>query len=780
MSIELKELYIYECDTPQYLRKDRPEAWTTLDKANGAMFRSYPAFSFIPGTECDEEPIRFGDFVIDIDTGSLACGAAIKIIDWFTQVYGVDPEQWRVYLSGKKGVHLELPTEIMGLEDGHKWLPLAYKRLASDIEGELQVKLDTSMYNRGTGKPYRQPNVMRDCGTCKRQIDYNDLFEIEDEDEYRAACCEPGEIWIVEDNTHNAVLAEKMVAYLLEVEEHQERLQNSRPLTDDEIDRLAITIPPCIKVLSTIASPAHTSNTFNDVAIQLTAYAITAGFAEANFLGGCQDFIYNYPSTSLNTLDKRVQNCQARYRTMVANGYQHSCGGIKALGFIGFNCAECNAMPNGPGLDVEVLGQDDVKDDNYTLNITAEIMEGAGGLIKQGMDGLVEAGMPDIPQYLLPTILSHIGVAISGKIKCGREWPNTYDVKIGGTSTSKSDTTDTLEHKIIESGLDNLYGVTDFASGPALFRSLVDTPQCLVLLDEITYLFLRPADKKDMVTEGKIAAMLQLFTKSGSRVKKSHSNSKESFTIDRPCMSILGNATPTIYSAIQQEDFDSGLIQRFNFWCYDGSAPYRDVDIAKETPSLDAFIKGLADLVNIMPSQCGKGNIAGIIDAVDIGMTEECSFLAKSFSRSITDMINSAENDGDKGLIASQYRTAIKFAMKRHAAVQPVSYLFEPLSAESYIWGQSVAKMLCDWKLKVLRGVVTSGDFDRDCELFKQAIRAAIKMGKRPTFNILRNRRRQLSNWKPRYTEEVVRVLVARKELHLDDSKKTTAYQLVK
>jgi len=61
-----------------------------------------------------------------------------------------------------------------------------------DIEAALKVDLDTSMYNKGTGKPYRRPNVMRETGTCKRQIDHNDLHEILDLEDYEEACSEPG------------------------------------------------------------------------------------------------------------------------------------------------------------------------------------------------------------------------------------------------------------------------------------------------------------------------------------------------------------------------------------------------------------------------------------------------------------------------------------------------------------------------------------------------------------------------------------------------------------
>ena len=119
------DLWTYACDDVRMVRKGRPDVWVYLSQVNGQMYSSYPLFAFPPESKGDEEPVRYGDFALDIDTLDLACPAAVKIIEYFELVYGVDPEQWRCYLSGKKGVHLELPASILGAEDGHVYLPLA-------------------------------------------------------------------------------------------------------------------------------------------------------------------------------------------------------------------------------------------------------------------------------------------------------------------------------------------------------------------------------------------------------------------------------------------------------------------------------------------------------------------------------------------------------------------------------------------------------------------------------------------------------------------------------
>jgi len=62
----VRELWTYYCDDVRYQRKDKPEAWSKVGEVEGKMFMSYPFFEFIPGTQGKKEPVRYGDFVIDI------------------------------------------------------------------------------------------------------------------------------------------------------------------------------------------------------------------------------------------------------------------------------------------------------------------------------------------------------------------------------------------------------------------------------------------------------------------------------------------------------------------------------------------------------------------------------------------------------------------------------------------------------------------------------------------------------------------------------------------
>ena len=783
MITEFRKLFTYACDDVQFKRKDNPAAWIPVESIGGEMFSSYPVFSFIPGTQGDKEPVRYGDFVIDIDTKELACDAAIKILAWFDSVYGVEAEQWRVYLSGKKGVHLELPAEIIGTENGHTWLPLAYKILAMDIEAALKVDLDTSMYNKGTGKPYRRPNAMRETGTCKRQIDHNDLHEILDLEDYKGACSEPGDTWQPEDAylKRNDILAAKISEHLKEAGKQQAAIKLAPKLTDDERDRLINEIPACMKVLSTLKEWTS-GNTFNDIAIQVTAYAVTRGLTENQFLAGCGPFIENYPSSSLDTFEKRLENCRARYRTMAANGNVHSCGGVLALRVPGFDCDTCNCKTTSPQVAVEVMSKEDLQDENISLEIPEAILN-PGGLISLGMKALAQPGMVDIPQYNLSAVLATLGHAAAGKITCMGKWSNLFIIRVGPTSSGKTTADQALYQMIDSYNMPNFYGATDFASGPALMRSMVGQPIQMIVIDEATSLFRRYGGG-DSVADGKRDALLEIYSKSGGKIVKSYADSKNNIVINSPSLTITGNATPVIFDTIHQEDFDTGTLQRFDFWCYDGPVPKRGISMAGENEDLVKFAEGIADIRGTNPggerNLAGLGAVSGNLGAFDLQLTPECRKNLAAWSDEVVDMVNHRGSAGDKGIISRAYDLSIKYAITHIVGTRPLEKIFFPMGVEDLEYGKAVALMLCNWKINILSRRVSTGDFDRMCKTFVEAVSMSLKRGRRPTFNCLRDRRTVMQNWKKKDSKEVIEILVKRGDVVIDESKKPTAYLLPK
>jgi hypothetical protein len=242
---------------------------------------------------------------------------------------------------------------------------------------------------------------------------------------------------------------------------------------------------------------------------------------------------------------------------------------------------------------------------------------------------------------------------------------------------------------------------------------------------------------------------------------------------------VTGNATPVIFDSIKQEDFETGMMQRFDFFCYDGQILRRSRD--------SSITDSVSDAVNELYS-CRTGTALQNVmnNPQEIGFSDQAWMLHDKWSEEITKEANLSDEGGARGIVSRQFEASIKYAMIHHASSVNTEKLAEPIAEESLQWGIDIAKMLAEWKLNVLPKKVTSGDFHRDCELFKDAIKAALKVtrkdrGKKqnkPTFAFLSNRRPALKNWDKRYSSSIIEVLTERGEIILDEAGQSTSYYL--
>lgn len=778
--------WTYYCDSVEYKRLNKPEAWSNIDENNMSMFKSYPDFEFIPGTRGEEEPIRYGNFILDIDTKEQAIDDAKRIIAHFQEMYSIDPNEWEIYLSGKKGVHLILSDKIFDIESGHKLLTLGYKRLAKDIEGDLGLILDCSAYNRGTGKPFRQANVLReDTQTYKVQITFDELEEITDD--YVELCSQPRETWKPEVKK-NDILSSLLKKYLDILEKDDFK---SVPLTQEQIDSLK-EAPPCMKFLSRLENQLQgNGSTFNDIAIQLTAYALSAGFDEEKFLNACSSFIYNYPSTSLTTHKKRLDNVVNRYRNMATLGsYTHSCGGVMALDIREWNCNTCHYKELT--IKESICSVESCCEDSRSTCIPHELLQNKG-LISLGLEAAKLWSGLEIIQYNFPVVLAHIATAIAGKIRYDNIHPSFFIIKIGTTSTGKSDSDKDFKNNIApyferietvdgkEVKKNTFYGANDYSSGPAIFRSISKNLKSLSVMDEIKFFF-ESGKSFDPNAQGKKQAILELSTSAGQTYRKTYSDSGNDIVLEYPVINLIGNATESIFNAFSLDDMESGLIQRFDFFCYDGKTPYR---LEKDKERADYVGSQFAEKIYLLRNIDYIGYYSRhdikydmtVLPAVNIGMTDEAEKIRNEYSHHIIDVVNDHDDGGKKGIINRAYQTAIKFALVHAGATRHHGNdFFKPLTKDDIEWGIAFADIVYKWKLNTFVKSLNSGDFDKMCEMFLAATKAAHRNKQKPTGNVLINKRPKLKNLTTRQWDEIVKVLLARKQIVVTPKSPTLYY----
>ena len=432
------------------------------------------------------------------------------------------------------------------------------------------------------------------------------------------------------------------------------------------------------------------------------------------------------------------------------------------------------------------LTADDIKLETKTTQIPTSLYN--EGLLKLGMEAVKELSAIGIVQYNFPSILSLISSVLAGKIQHRNIHPSCFFIRVGGTSTGKTDTDKALKNLTIpyfnttianknghKETINTLYGPTGFASGPALFKTVQKKPRCLITIDEITDMF---SGGGDPVSSGKRSVILELSTAAGQQIEKSYADSNKNIIINNSCINLIGNATPLIFDSFCLDDLLSGLIQRLDFFCYDGPIPYRD-----SYPNPDSKIgKQFVDkLVSITQVEKPTGQYDLLTDsAIDIGISEEAQKKSNEYSRQIVDECNAEDNEGIKGIISRKYNASIKFALIHAGATREPNDIFRSLDCSNIRYGEKLANLLSAWKINVLTNNIHAGEFDNYVNLFVIAAKSSIKAGKKPTAKMIVNRQPRLKNLKPRDFDDVIKICCARKFIQIREDRGRTLYEPIR
>jgi hypothetical protein len=125
-----------------------------------------------------------------------------------------DPKQCRIYLTGGRGAHVEVPWEIFIAKppkQGIERLPLIYKELAYELYVDT---LDLRVYSARKGRMWRTPGVQRENGKYKVPVTVEEAMDMTVE-RYAELCSAPREAVPIEAPTLSqkfAVLYAKAVA----------------------------------------------------------------------------------------------------------------------------------------------------------------------------------------------------------------------------------------------------------------------------------------------------------------------------------------------------------------------------------------------------------------------------------------------------------------------------------------------------------------------------------------------------------------------------------------
>lgn len=152
---------------------------TTEQRAIDAGARKLSILAVSEEVTADDDPEerRYkGDKYNDIDGESLeeAIKSAIELLNKY-HALGVPSGAVRLYASGKKGFHFEIPSSLFSTGRPLKHLYLIYKEMALEL---YVLGMDFQVYSGGRGVCWRLPNIQRDDGNYKVPITEEELYEM--------------------------------------------------------------------------------------------------------------------------------------------------------------------------------------------------------------------------------------------------------------------------------------------------------------------------------------------------------------------------------------------------------------------------------------------------------------------------------------------------------------------------------------------------------------------------------------------------------------------------
>lgn len=290
-------------------------------------------------------PLYF-DFDAEGDI-ELACQQFLAFLAKLDVEYGVDLMQVRLYLSGSKGMHIEVPVECFMPKvpaAGTTWLPYVYRAMA---EAMVVDTLDLRVYSGKRGRMWRTTNVQRENGCYKVSISLADALEITPET-YADLITAPRAQQPTNPPTCNSKLAmlfdrcrDKVVSHM---RGRKKRMEKSNAFLDPW-KKIGKTPPTIEKLMSgEIVAPGAG---FQSLSMQLAIYATSAGITLEDFLNRCQGLCDTHVSDSsrYGSPKKRREELARMYRYMDENEmYEFDTGPIARLVKPGVSVADLGVM----------------------------------------------------------------------------------------------------------------------------------------------------------------------------------------------------------------------------------------------------------------------------------------------------------------------------------------------------------------------------------------------------------------------------------------------------
>lgn len=329
-----------------YFKQTGPTHWLEIEAgALAQMLQSSEPPEFrtvlgIVGAYDDTTPTHYrGPLHFDFDSSDIteACDQFRGFLGKL-QGLGVDLEACRLFASGSKGFHIEIPQALFMARvpaEGVVNLPAIYKEIAHALFVDT---LDLRIYSCRKGRMWRVPNRRRENGNFKVPLTVPEALVVTAET-YAALVSAPRPFPPLAAPKLCSALAlayctakDKVTASA--AQRAKRNPSKTAELLQARCKAVGATLPPSLLALGAGLIKPREGAGFNQIAIQLSTAAHALGVAEDAFLALCAGLIRDHEGDGARygTAAKRKAALRETYRYTEGNPcYAFSVGGVRSI-----------------------------------------------------------------------------------------------------------------------------------------------------------------------------------------------------------------------------------------------------------------------------------------------------------------------------------------------------------------------------------------------------------------------------------------------------------------
>lgn len=280
----------------------------------------------------EQAKLRYsGPFYADWDCDDLMDGAESvkRFLALLEEEHGVDPRCVRLYATGGRGYHVEVPFAVFSSakSDAVTLLPYVWREIANDL---YTTDMDMAVYSAKRGRMWRTPNVEREkAGHYKVPISYEELLDITPES-YAQMCSGPRPYPELAEPelsvTLAAIFADRRAAVEKKMRERRAKGDQSEILA-----RFKGGWPESVKRLMN-GEAINTEVGLNKIALQLGILSSALGKTVDQHIEACEGLIAAYKGDGHST--RRAVRAELRRMFRYADGnpcYSYSPAAMAAI-----------------------------------------------------------------------------------------------------------------------------------------------------------------------------------------------------------------------------------------------------------------------------------------------------------------------------------------------------------------------------------------------------------------------------------------------------------------